>query len=552
MMQQAYRCPSELYYGDITIQSQRGTQQGDPCASAAFCIALNRLTQSLSSILNAWFLDDGIIGDEFDKILLDIEKVVAFFNESGLSLNTAKCEVFFLSTPPEAQAEMMRKLNQILPGIKVIDASSFQLLGAPILDDYLTEMLSDSLEKVKTICERLALMDIHPALRVLRCSTSSPKFLHFLRTSPTFLQNNVLIEIDNFYRRTLEKITNNKLNDRSWTQASLPLASAGLGIRKLVDLAKPAYFSSVHQSMELSNRILEKSGLSTLNARFTELVDQYPSELTPVSIESKMSQNSWDSLRVEAIYSQMLLSSEPIERARLIASSTKPSSKWLQAVPSHQLGLLLNNDAARIAVALRLGNDICEEHTCVCGETVHRNGLHGLSCNKTKGKYIRHTDMNKLFGMAFTSAGFPVDLEPYGLSRRNGKRPDGLTSYPWSNGKSLTWDVTVVDTMAASYLNLTSIKSGAAADQAERAKHNEYIDIKNQYHFTPLAFETFGSIGPETQVFLKKLGKLMKKNTGESRSLDFLLQRLSIAIQRGNAISIKGTFCDNDDLNVFL
>lgn len=30
--------------------------------------------------------------------------------------------------------------------------------------------------------------------------------------------------------------------------------------------------------------------------------------------------------------------------------------------------------------------------------------------------------------MAFTAAGFPNNLEQYGLSRLNGKRPDGLTS----------------------------------------------------------------------------------------------------------------------------
>lgn len=32
MMQQAYRCPSDLFFGDVVIQSKRGTQQGDPCA----------------------------------------------------------------------------------------------------------------------------------------------------------------------------------------------------------------------------------------------------------------------------------------------------------------------------------------------------------------------------------------------------------------------------------------------------------------------------------------------------------------------------------------
>lgn len=111
---------------------------------------------------------------------------------------------------------------------------------------------------------------------------------------------------------------------------------------------------------------------------------------------------------------------------------------------------------------------------------------------------------------------------------------------------------TVVNTVAASYLSRTSTKSGEAGDQAERSKHNNYIDLKEQYHFTPLAFETIGSIGPETEVFLKKLGKLMKNHTGEPRSLDFLLQRISIAIQRGNAINIRNTFCDNSDFECIL
>lgn len=201
--------------------------------------------------------------------------------------------------------------------------------------------------------------------------------------------------------------------------------------------------------------------------------------------------------------------------------------------------------------ALRLGNKVCKPHVCVCGELVNPNGYHALSCKKTKGKYARHAEINKIFSMAFSSAGFPNKLEPPSLSRRDGKRPDGLTSYPWSHGKSLIWDVTVVNTIASTYVNNTSVKSGSAADQAERDKHNNYIDLKAQYLFTPLAFETLGAIGPETRIFLKKLGKLMARNSGEPRSLDFLLQRVSIAIQRGNAISVRDTHCDNY-CNVFL
>lgn len=126
MMQQAYRCPSNLFFGDTIIQSKRGTQQDDPCTSVAFCIALKRLTHSLSSILNAWFFDDGSIGGEFHTILSDIEKVFAFGEHSGLTLNTTKCEMFFINASTSEQNDMMEILNSLLPGIRLIDATSLQ------------------------------------------------------------------------------------------------------------------------------------------------------------------------------------------------------------------------------------------------------------------------------------------------------------------------------------------------------------------------------------------------------------------------------------------
>lgn len=39
---------------------------------------------------------------------------------------------------------------------------------------------------------------------------------------------------------------------------------------------------------------------------------------------------------------------------------------------------------------------------------------------------------------------------------------------------------------------------------------------------------------PETKVFVRKLVNLMKRASGETRSRDYLLQKISIAIHRGN------------------
>ena len=41
----------------------------------------------------------------------------------------------------------------------------------------------------------------------------------------------------------------------------------------------------------------------------------------------------------------------------------------------------------------------------------------------------------------------PAVKEPTGLTRTDGKRPDGSTLVPWSAGKGILWDVSIADTM---------------------------------------------------------------------------------------------------------
>jgi len=45
-------------------------------------------------------------------------------------------------------------------------------------------------------------------------------------------------------------------------------------------------------------------------------------------------------------------------------------------------------------------------------------------------------------------AGIPASKEPTGLTKLDGKRPDVLTLVPWQRDKPVTWDVTVVSTLA--------------------------------------------------------------------------------------------------------
>ena len=159
-------------------------------------------------------------------------------------------------------------------------------------------------------------------------------------------------------------------------------------------------------------------------------------------------------------------------------------------------------------VALRLGIECFEKYKCICGSFVDGSGTHGLSCPNAKGTYPRHLLLNHTIYRALTSARHSSSLEPLGLSRDDGKRPDGVTLAPWSKGKRLVWDVTCVDTLAPSYLHATSKKAGAAAELACKKKHDHYTKIKaSNFIFAGLAFETLGPWCKETKSFIDAIGK---------------------------------------------
>jgi len=527
------------------LLSKRGFQQGDPLGPPGFCIGIMRMTHSLSSRLNGWFLDDGTIADVLSVVLDDISKVLGFCELSGLPLNTKKCEVFFVNASEEDEAKMYADISALLPGIRKVDESSLEILGSPIFESGLERMFTSKIETIKLMCDRLKLMDVHPALCIFKKSLGSCRFNYLLRTSRAFMLRDHLRTVDEIFRSTLEAITNVRVSGFSWDQASLPLVFGGLGIRKVEDLAVPAYMSSVYSSSDLSNELLKNFNIRIINDNILGLIEEVPTDFIPENDEKKKMQKNWDIPMIRSKFSEMFESSEPITRARLLASSTKESSKWLQVVTSSKLGLLLDNNAARIAVGLRLGSQLCEEYKCICGKMVKKDGLHGLSCNMIGAWIPRHDDVNGTFSHAFSSAGIPNILQPPGISRIDGKRVDGMTLIPWSHGKSLLWDVTIRDTLAPSHINESSKKSGSIAEKAERLKHNHYIDLKENYLFTPIAFESLGCMGPETKKFVNKLGSLMKSASGEPRSTDYLLQKISIAIQRGNAACILGTLGRN-------
>ena len=243
-----------------------------------------------------------------------------------------------------------------------------------------------------------------------------------------------------------------------------------------------------------------------------------PNILAPVDLPATC-QRSWDDPCCQR-QSTLLLNSagDDREKARLRASLTATSGAWLQALPIASVGLRMDDDVVRVAVGLRLGANLCEPHTCTCGVPVDARGTHGLACKRSAGRHPR----NNVVWRAMLRAQVPSCKEPAGLSRSDGKRPDGVSLIPWSRGRCVTWDVTSPDTLAPSHLPSSSIQAGSAAARAEAAKTLKYSALAITHVFVPLAFETLGAWGVEAAAFVVELGRRMTAVTGDPRETALL------------------------------
>ena len=100
----------------------------------------------------------------------------------------------------------------------------------------------------------------------------------------------------------------------------------------------------------------------------------------------------------------------------------------------------------------------------------------------------------------------------------------------------------MADTFAPSHLAVTAAAAGGAARVAAERKDAKYAELARTYLFIPISCETLGPIHPLSLSFLRDLGRRIAAVTGDHREGAFLLQRLSIAIQRFNAVCFQGSF----------
>ena len=175
------------------------------------------------------------------------------------------------------------------------------------------------------------------------------------------------------------------------------------------------------------------------------------------------------------------------------------------AVLSIGAGTRLSDEAIHVAVAMRFGAPVGMARPCQCGSDLEELGEHAICCKRGAARFARRSTVNSLIADSLRSAGLPLRLEPCGLNREDGKRPDGETLISFDNGLRLVWNATIRHPLARSDVP-TSLRSHAAsAFAAEESKDKKYLFLSGKAIFAAAAVETLGAFGPSTSFLVKRI-----------------------------------------------
>ena len=231
---------------------------------ALFSLAIHSLATSLVSDLNLWYLDDGTIGGNVSQVFPDFQTIKRLSPSLGLRLNIAKCELVMVGMDSLAT---LTHFQEIAPSIRTVACNEAVLLGAPLSVAAISSAFRPKIESLRRLTSRLRCLHAHDAIYLLRNCLAIP---YLLRTSPSWKARNELEEFDEIVRLSLQSISNVKMEESVW---SLPSSNGGLGIRRSVDLALPAFLASSHASQGLVSSLLPSGepGFDSLLREATDL-----------------------------------------------------------------------------------------------------------------------------------------------------------------------------------------------------------------------------------------------------------------------------------------
>ena len=325
--------------------------------------------------------------------------------------------------------------------------------------------------------------------------------------------------------------------DGERTQYSLPARHGGLGIPDPVEMAKTEQSSSKALAADLVRAILaqdvgyrqDRKAMGRLRSDRRKESDKHSEEIAD---------------RLEA-------GMEGRRRHAFEEARRAGGSAWLTARPLEHMGLGVDRQTFRDAVALRTGRELPDRLPEVCASCGEQMSLsHALKCKKGGWVVRRHREVLKAWSTLFRKvtptvieepsigAGIGATYQCRSTTTDPDARPDIMARGIYSPAQDAYFDVAVVDTGADSRGKLTS---EAVLRDHERAKHRKYDErVHHLGKFVPLVCSVYGTLAPESERTLSCVTRALGGETEDRDDVAYLHRVcMQVAVIKATSLCLR-------------
>ena len=343
------------------------------------------------------------------------------------------------------------------------------------------------------------------------------------------------------------------LDGTRWRLAKLPVDKGGLGLQDLTIIADAQYMAALGQVRRAAERAVEGgyqpaakvlewfSDNNELEVQLDSLAETVNADLdTPIcpnTVDEIASMPKAKKL-TDPIYEkshQDIITDPNVDKedkAYIISGAQDGAGDWIQAVPSLKIFRTASHTyktglQKRLCINPAFADEITKCGLCDTPVDLNmRRGRHWDTCCVSGGRNHSHNKLRDIIKPMYDEISKTVQTEVGGLyatiDPEGNRRPADLLEST-NSGHNHALDVTIRDPTAKTYITQNSHRHPlVAARKGHDQKMADYNKAVQQagaqglpFTLTPLAFETTGAMGEETQKWFKKMVSRNAEISGE-------------------------------------